>query len=1146
LDLLLALSLRVRELLLARLQLLRQEDLFSDPSASHLTTEERIDDLAEELAEDAATAMWTFACAKACTGMRSIPLFEACSSILCQNPVEMRERAQAADYEPGVPLGTNDVIDRLARSEIEDESVTEEERKVKDENFVEEGNTEKDALLDWLSPTEINDVLWAIALHGSVNGTSTLDEAPLSETVVALREIAFDRMIDWLEHDLIISSPLEFESNRVTEISTQSIMNGESAVTVEVVDAATLLASEMQSSEVKAQTIPVENITLEADVGVKVVDAAALLASIGDENAEPIESEVIQTPVLLDHDTKVQNEDHGPTERMGSNDQNLVIAPNDRRLDPIFSLHDLATMAWSVTELRDSLKVKIVGIVIELIERMGQHDLACLTGGDLANLAWAVSKYEDQLSEIEPNRPNSLSISVTSWIARTSLQKVLKSLQSGDSSPRSLNVLESFQPPELGRLVWSVASTMSTYSEVPRQVKLNSEIMELARLSLEAAASNLSLFATEDLVRFISPLLPFRHYMISNDIHFSQLRISWAFLELCGDESHMMTLSAADALGSILATVEQSLHRWERGECNRAMPSPNQNNDASVFSSFFGKSRLNQQLLEHMLIDGEDEDDSVLAPLLEESRKPLLKDLSLDPSTLCKAACSLQRLSRAYPNMKGGWTITRVAVRLLSSKNAQLMKECSIHDISRLCEATVLSEADGHGRELITGLFARKVIQVLNDSLDSTAEKQDGCIEVSAASSRELCLLLWSLGELGAKHYRNDDARHLAYKKMRLVSEAPLLSKDQIESLDFSSSLKLVSIQLFRVSILYHREANMNLILFTIHFQFRGLVLMNFMSSDKSFLLLVLQKVEMETKNMRSSIDLCSLAESIAVLKEALKPGTTGDESGNIVKKVSISENAVHEQIELTGDESSGQVKENEESLTLEENMPPLDDATIDEEMRQLCDIILTFIGSQARDMAGKLSSVEIRRFLVVYSLLPFQDDELVNDFAQEIENRLLHLQRSPNSSFESLLINARSKTLSVNTTLFGDSSSGSRFDLIKNGIKNLFSSSDDVDTLEKKEENLITEELESLIQESASTTSMAAKSIENLHIASGISLDSIFQDLKRGTAFELGRCNELIENYRRIEFSTGKFRSRYDKERRQDIAKRVLSRLLP
>jgi hypothetical protein len=494
-DLLLALSLRVRELLLARLQLLRQGDLFSDPSTAQLSTEVRLDEVSEELAEDAAAAMWTFACVKACTGMRSIPLFETCCSILCQDPVDMRSRAQAAGYEQGVPIGTNDVIDRLAHAETVDEP----KDGNKDGDVFEEVDTEKDALLDWLSPTEVNDILWAIALHGS-NSTSASDEVTLSETASVLREIAFDRMIEWLEHDVMLSALDESKS------STQNIANGDNAVTIEVVDAAALLASQQELSEIAEladETIPVENVTLEADgclQEVEVVDAAALLASMGETNGEEIETEVIRTPSIIEHSVEVHDEETA-RDTAQANQQENEVTPIGQP-SQIFSSHDLANMAWSVTELRDPLRVRIVGMIVARIEKLGINGTARLSGGDLADLAWAVSRYEDTLSEEEIDRSGPLSTSVLSGIAHNALQKVLKGRLPDQTNPRSLSILESFQPPELGRLTWAIANTLSTYSKVPMELKRNTEFMELARLSLEAAASNSALFAPEDLVSF--------------------------------------------------------------------------------------------------------------------------------------------------------------------------------------------------------------------------------------------------------------------------------------------------------------------------------------------------------------------------------------------------------------------------------------------------------------------------------------------------------------------------------------------------------------------------------------------------------------------------------------------------------------------
>ena len=503
-DLLLALSLRVRELLLARLQLIRKEDLLFDPSKAHLSTEEILDDLAEELAEDAATAMWTFACAKACTGVQFVPLFETCSSILCQDPVDMRKRAQAADYELGVPIGTNDIVDRLARSETSDESVPESEAKG---DVVETETEDKDALLDWLSPKEVNDVLWALALHGSSNSTSTSDDIMLSETASVLREIAFDRMMEWLEQDLSMSSSAEDSETKSELLMQDTASTNDSAVTVKVVDAATLLASEKESISGSSE-LPVETMALKASTSlqeVEVVDAAALLASIEEGNADQVEIETIKAPSIAESGAELREGDFPSDNAISDETEQSTLAgmePRSRHVS-IFSAHDLASMAWSVTELRDPLRVRIMGMIVDLIEQLGSTGTAGLSGGDMANLAWAISKYGDKLLEKDSKESDSLSSSVLSWIAHNAFQKVALNRKPEDVDSATSQLLHYFQPPEIGRLAWAIANTMSTYSELPLHVKRKSEIMDLLRLALDSAASNLSVFATEDLVSLL-------------------------------------------------------------------------------------------------------------------------------------------------------------------------------------------------------------------------------------------------------------------------------------------------------------------------------------------------------------------------------------------------------------------------------------------------------------------------------------------------------------------------------------------------------------------------------------------------------------------------------------------------------------------
>ena len=612
-----------------------------------------------------------------------------------------------------------------------------------------------------------------------------------------------------------------------------------------------------------------------------------------------------------------------------------------------------------------------------------------------------------------------------------------------------------------------------------------------------------------------------------------KVRISWAFLELCGTEAALSDVTIGVSLGRILATVEQSLHRWEQGECQNPTFTNSLSSDTSVFSSFFGKPRLSSAILEQMISDHDDEDEVELASLLEKSHRPKLRDLSVDPSNLCKAACVFQRLSAKHPHISGGWTLTRVAVRLMASKGARLMKECSIHDIVRLSEAAALSEVDGHGRELITGLFAHKAVQVLNEALDSGRKMGYDSVNIAEASPSEICTLLWALGELGVKHSSYEESRHSAHKKLRMVADVPLLTKDQVNALDVASAIKLVSRHLEEwCRILWHR-----LTLLPANSQCRGVIRMKYCSSDPIFVVNVLKAVQKKTSNLQGTDDLCALAESISMLKESLKAADT----------------TRHTNIDSNTDENAEQHKDQsfetpvDVTLTPEDDSSiPLDYALVNQELKLSCDAILQSITLQAKETAEKFSSVEIRRLLVVYSFLPFQADDFIDCLDREVSFRLSYQKRSSNASLESLIKNAKSKSVAVNSTIFGDASS-SRFGSFKNGILSLFRNSDSSETSdENTEENNLTEELASLIQESIASTSDAAKQAEEFQTASRTSLDSILKRLGEGSSFELGRCQELIESYRRIEFSTGTRRSRYDKERRKDIAKRVLSRLLP
>lgn len=314
---------------------------------------------------------------------------------------------------------------------------------------------------------------------------------------------------------------------------------------------------------------------------------------------------------------------------------------------------------------------------------------------------------------------------------------------------------------------------------------------------------------------------------------------------------------------------------------------------------------------------------------------------------------------------------------------------------------------------------------------------------------------------------------------------------------------------------------------------------MKFSSSDQMLLLLVLKEVQTKVTNLQSVAELCSLAETLALLKDTLQPNDLASGTG---AETSTDEKAKDE---TDGKESLSETTQ-ELSSQDEESVIPVDHSAIDEEMKRACNELLVSIADRAKAMTAKLTAQDIRRLLAVYSLLPFQADDLINHLEEEISKRLSYLEGSASGSLENWLKRAKYKSDSVNSMLFEDTES-SRFDCIKNGIMSLFRASDVNESVDEEGgENGLPEELATMIQESIALTSKAANRAEGMRNALRVSLDSILNGLNEGSSFELGRCQELIENYRRVEFSTGTLRSRYDKERRKDIAKRVLSRLLP
>jgi hypothetical protein len=811
-DLLMALALRVRELLLAALLQLRQGDLFANvpkwaTEIRNPSVEDLLTSFSEELAEDAATAMWTFACVTALTGMRCLPLFEACFSILCQHPFDMRRQSQEVEASvDAATVGSNDIVEQLRRSEEREQLLDSPETEVRptDVQHKDGASAErKDALVDWLSPTEMTDVLWALAVHGTKTTTDLNEKEILSETLDAFRETAFDRILDWLYQDL-------------KTVEQWKLLSGanepeKELVPVEMVDASTILESRGEAH--LRNVIPTE---IESEIDLSADSIDQLDPAVGDEPGEVTSlgavknttSDFSQREDSVDLESvagmssqseqrevnsaenlsiDIMSNDEGTTEQVRAVDASAILSNEMREeyLSPkeveseqfvssssggdtdvrseysldrteslvqLFSPHDLCSVAWAVTELQDSLRGFVTGAVMDIFVDLGPESLKGLTGSDLTNLAWAVAKHTtgDDYAVREDS-----AVVIGGWIAEEILRAVRE--ESKVSNP-----LYRFHPPEFSRLLWSMATIFAARVDGTRLAGANAD--EIGCLGIITAAKNLEVFGTEDLARIV-----------------------WGFLALSNPERVLRESSGAFSLslGKILATIETSLLQWESCKLSLKKDGADSVNvrEATRFASFLGRSRLHVPFLDQRLDDLMEETSE--PQVQEKSRLPLLRDLPIDPLTLCKLACWFERLADRRPGVKTSHTLTRIALRLLTSREGRLLVECPTHDLVRLCEAAARTDLSV-GRELIS-LFTRRVVRLLNSG-HYRSEYHD----VTSLGPGDTVTLLWSLGELGVKYHPKDREKASAHRRLNLVTSLPTLNKDELIMLSNPSAKNLV------------------------------------------------------------------------------------------------------------------------------------------------------------------------------------------------------------------------------------------------------------------------------------------------------------------------------------------------------------------
>jgi hypothetical protein len=207
---------------------------------------------------------------------------------------------------------------------------------------------------------------------------------------------------------------------------------------------------------------------------------------------------------------------------------------------------------------------------------------------------------------------------------------------------------------------------------------------------------------------------------------------------------------------------------------------------------------------------------------------------------------------------------------------------------------------------------------------------------------------------------------------------------------------------------------------------------------------------------------------------------------------------------------------------------------------------VLTKVSEVAIEMVKDLSAEETSDLLLIYSTIPLQVDDLVNAIDDETRRRLKVLGfKGPTESVQDLARRAFDCSILTSNTLSSEAESSSAIDTIKNGIKSIFGVNED--RAEVSEEDMAA--LAALAETAQRTTTLIQETLgrmEQIRQGTGRDTESLLRGVEQGAAIELGRCQELVAAYRRIDFSTGIRTRRYDIARRRDISKRILSRLFP
>jgi len=310
--------------------------------------------------------------------------------------------------------------------------------------------------------------------------------------------------------------------------------------------------------------------------------------------------------------------------------------------------------------------------------------------------------------------------------------------------------------------------------------------------------------------------------------------------------------------------------------------------------------------------------------------------------------------------------------------------------------------------------------------------------------------------------------------------------------------------------------------------QLRGLISTGMALHRKAYIIEILRHTISRIENLNDSHVLCELIEAAAALREML-----------------------NNEVAKEDEDTSLKTEPNTEGLDPndEEGVYP-DELTIASDLSFTIDSLIATLSKISKDLLPRLSHTELRRMLAVYSFTPIRADELISAVQSEMDRRRFDIIQGSRQTALSDIFDRLEKgafhARHVQQEL--TNRPGSPFSGIKEVFKSFFRHGSDGDEAESDdkaaEQARILDELNEALSCLIDAAEYARKLSNTAHDRSNE--ESVALDHEQSALFELGKCDELLAHYRRVDFESGQRQTRLDEVLGRDMAKRVLSRLLP